>query len=349
MLLIVVLALGAALLYGVADFMGGVAARRITVLLATTINYTFAAAVIVAAAFGGEWSAAAVGGGVIAGALAVVGLLTFFAALAAGPISLMSPLIALLSSVVPVVATVIVGEACDPSPGSRSPSPSSRRCSSESNDVPVLHVRPRTVVFAVISGASLGFATVALDGAPAFVLIFQCSSTRRSASRSCSAFAGPGRARAGVVGSSRCSTRTALRPSRRRSAHSRAAAAPTHRWRRTPVPREGRPTAAATRRARQLAALAGVLIGGANALLMIALHAGNVAVVAVLVNFYPAATVALAWGCCTSASAAAGHRSGARHRGLRHARARLARGTVAQPAPSTARPRADADRRPSRV
>ena len=38
-----------------------------------------------------------------------------------------------------------------------------------------------------------------------------------------------------------------------------------------------------------------MLIGGANVLLMVALHAGSVAVVAVLVNLYPVATVLLAW------------------------------------------------------
>jgi len=48
-------------------------------------------------------------------------------------------------------------------------------------------------------------------------------------------------------------------------------------------------------RARMLAAIAGLLIGGANVLLMIALHAGSVAVVAVLVNLYPVATVLMAW------------------------------------------------------
>ena len=67
--LIVVLALGAALLYGVADFMSGVAARRIPVLVATTINYAFASVVltIVVAAVGGAWSTPAIVSGVVAG------------------------------------------------------------------------------------------------------------------------------------------------------------------------------------------------------------------------------------------------------------------------------------------
>ena len=115
-LLIVVLALGAALLYGVADFMSGVAARRIPVLGATTINYAVASVVltIVVVAVGGAWSTPAIVSGVVAGLLAAVGFLTFTAALAAGPISLMTPLIALLSSAVPVVVALVLGERLEP-------------------------------------------------------------------------------------------------------------------------------------------------------------------------------------------------------------------------------------------
>jgi drug/metabolite transporter (DMT)-like permease len=313
-LLIVVLALGSALLYGVADFMGGVAARRITVLLATTINYAFAAVLMVVAAlvFGGEWTAAAVGGGVIAGVLAVIGLLTFFAALAAGPISLMSPLIALLSSVVPVVATVILGEMLRPLAWvAIALALVASVLIGVERRVPVSRVRPRTVVFAVISGASLGFATVALDSAPqSSALIPVLLDTTVGLALLLA-----------LIGAARLSTRvrrflTVLDTQNPAAAStppavaapppaatSPAVAAPpvgsTPLGAHAPpavahVPHGGA-AATATRRARQLAALAGVLFGGANALLMIALHAGNVAVVAVLVNLYPAATVALAW------------------------------------------------------
>ena len=60
-------------------------------------------------------------------------------------------------------------------------------------------------------------------------------------------------------------------------------------------PVDGHPVADPRRRARLLAGVAGLLIGGANVLLMLALHEGSVAVVAVLVNLYPVATVLLAW------------------------------------------------------
>ena len=110
MLLIVVLALGAALLYGVADFFSGVAARRIAVLVATMINYAVATVVLVVVVLtvGGVWSPTAIASGVTAGLLAAVGFLTFTAALAAGPISLMTPLaIAVGDHTPPTVSTTI--------------------------------------------------------------------------------------------------------------------------------------------------------------------------------------------------------------------------------------------------
>ena len=290
MLLIVALALGAALLYGVADFMGGVAARRIPVLLATTINYAFAAAVVVVATTvtGGEWSASAVGGGVLAGVLAVIGFLTFYAALAAGPISLMTPLIALLSSVVPVIATVVDGEVLRPLAWAAiALALVASMLIGVERRIHVGGVRPRTVVLAVISGVSFGFATVALDSAPepsalipvlletvvGLVLLLALVAAVRVS---------PAVGR--LVGVLDVHASLAA-PAQVDAQHTPGVASAS----------EQDVAASMTRRARRLAALAGVLIGGANVLLMIALHAGNVAIVAVLVNLYPVATVVLAW------------------------------------------------------
>lgn len=303
MVLIVLLALGSAMLYGVADFLGGVASRRIPVLLATTINYAFASVVLVVVLLvaGGVWAGPAITGGIVAGVLAAVGFLTFYAALAAGPISLMSPLMALLSSAVPVIVALVLGDQLGPIAwvaivlaivGSVLISIERR--------VDTRSAKPRTLLFAVIAGVSLGFATVALDNVPAeagmvpvfldtligFVLLM------------------------GLIGLAR------TMPSVRRlvatlDAHEpvlstpvvavpAAPVAPPHLM---PAYASGRAGTsvdsvdqkAARRRARLLAAVAGLLIGGANVLLMVALHAGSVAVVAVLVNLYPVATVLLAW------------------------------------------------------
>jgi len=288
-LLIVVLALGAALLYGVADFMSGVAARRIPVLVATTINYAFATVVlvIVVLAVGGVWSNQAIVSGLVAGVLAAVGFLTFTGALAAGPISLMTPLIALLSSAVPVVVALVLGDRLEPIAwiaivvaiiGSVLIG-LERRVSARA-------AKPRTLVFAVISGLGLGFATVALDAAPAdagMVAIFLDTTAGLVLLL-------------GIVGLARAV------PVMRRAvavldAHP---AEPGPHLADTPAPGAARlgagiRAADPRRRARRLAGAAGLLIGGANVLLMLALHAGSVAVVAVLVNLYPVATVLLAW------------------------------------------------------
>ena len=318
MLLIVVLALGAALLYGVADFMSGVAARRIPVLGATTINYAVASVVltIVVAAVGGAWSAPAIVSGVVAGLLAAVGFLTFTAALAAGPISLMTPLIALLSSAVPVVVALVLGERLEPIAwiaivvaivGSVLIGVERR--------VSARELKPRTLVFGVISGVGFGFATVALDAAPAdagmvpvfldttvgFVLLLALVGLARTL---------PVMQR--VVGVLDAHP-TELAPRPTEAAPHLAEPAP-HPTEAAPHLAEPVPHLAATpapgaarlaldriraadprRRARVLAGAAGLFIGGANVLLMIALHAGSVAVVAVLVNLYPVATVLLAW------------------------------------------------------
>jgi drug/metabolite transporter (DMT)-like permease len=303
MVLIVLLALGSAMLYGVADFLGGVASRRIPVLLATTINYAFASVVLVVVLLvaGGVWSGPAISGGIVAGVLAAVGFLTFYAALAAGPISLMSPLMALLSSAVPVIVALVLGDQLGPIAwvaivlaivGSVLISIERR--------VDTRSAKPRTLLFAVIAGVSLGFATVALDNVPAeagMVPVFLDTLIGFALLM-------------GLIGLVR------MVPAVRRlvatlDAHEPVLATPVVAVPAAPVapphlmpvsesgsadvPIDPVDPKAAHRRAQFLAALAGLLIGGANVLLMVALHAGSVAVVAVLVNLYPVATVLLAW------------------------------------------------------
>ena len=280
-LLIVVLALGAALLYGVADFFSGVAARRIAVLVATTINYAVATVVLVVVVLtvGGVWSPTAIASGVTAGLLAAVGFLTFTAALAAGPISLMTPLIALLSSAVPVVVALVLGDELEPIAwvaivvailGSVLIGLERR--------VDTRGAKPRTLLFAAISGLAFGFATVALDLAPADAGMVAVFLDTTSGLVLLLVLLGLAR---GVPAMRRVMAVLDAHPVD-------APYVDAH-------PVDGHPVADAQRRARLLAGVAGLLIGGANVLLMLALHEGSVAVVAVLVNLYPVATVLLAW------------------------------------------------------
>jgi drug/metabolite transporter (DMT)-like permease len=111
-LIVVVLALGAAAVYGASDFFGAFAARRIHLVTATLFNYAVATVVILLALLlvGGTWSSGAVWTGVVSGTFAVFGLLAFYGVLAIGPMSLLSPLIALIQSVVPVAVAAATGQ-----------------------------------------------------------------------------------------------------------------------------------------------------------------------------------------------------------------------------------------------
>jgi drug/metabolite transporter (DMT)-like permease len=111
-LIVVVLSLGAAAVYGASDFFGAFAARRINLVTATLFNYAVAAVLILIGVLvvGGAWSTGAFWSGVVCGTLAVFGLLAFYGVLAIGPMSLLSPLIALIQSVVPVAIAAVTGQ-----------------------------------------------------------------------------------------------------------------------------------------------------------------------------------------------------------------------------------------------
>jgi len=125
---VTILALAAAVLYGTADFLGGVASRRARVfaVLATTVP-AGAAVVIVMALLGeapglgsllghglgsptsvGGWGA--VGWAAVSGICGAAGLVAFYAGFAAAPISVVAPVAALVSTVLPVGIAIAGGE-----------------------------------------------------------------------------------------------------------------------------------------------------------------------------------------------------------------------------------------------
>ena len=126
--MVTILALAAAVLYGTADFLGGVASRRASVfaVLATTVP-AGAAVVIVVALLGeapglggllghglgsptsvGGWGAA--GWAAVSGLCGAAGLIAFYAGFAAAPISVVAPVAALMSTVLPVGIAIAGGE-----------------------------------------------------------------------------------------------------------------------------------------------------------------------------------------------------------------------------------------------
>jgi drug/metabolite transporter (DMT)-like permease len=108
---VTIFALAAALLYGSADFLGGVATRRTRVLAVLPLSAGAGAVVMLAAALvsGDPFRAAGLGWGIAGGAVGGVGLI-IYAGLAAGPMSVVAPVSALMATVLPVGFALAGGE-----------------------------------------------------------------------------------------------------------------------------------------------------------------------------------------------------------------------------------------------
>ncbi len=106
------LALGSALGYGVSDFVGGIASRRVAALRVVLVSYPIAMVLltVLAAIVGGHINQGAVVWGALCGISQAFGVWWFYAALGSGPISVVSPLTAVLVAAIPVGAGLVMGE-----------------------------------------------------------------------------------------------------------------------------------------------------------------------------------------------------------------------------------------------
>jgi drug/metabolite transporter (DMT)-like permease len=108
----VVLALGAGLTFGAADFTGGLAAKRTPAVAVTLVSQTVGVAVLVLLMklLPGTASPAAFISGALAGIAGALGLVTYLRALALGPMGVVAPLASVAGVSVPVAAGVVLGE-----------------------------------------------------------------------------------------------------------------------------------------------------------------------------------------------------------------------------------------------
>ncbi|MFD1714136.1 EamA family transporter [Amnibacterium flavum] len=261
----ILLALIASVAYGSSDFFGAVAARRRGSITATAVIYCSATVVAVSALLFLPWSMSpgTVVAGVLAGLFGIAGFVTFYGSLAIGPMSVLSPSIALINTLVPIVAAVVLGDslnlqgwvgvaaaviagllvAAEPRNGQR--------------------VLPRGLLLAVASGLLLGGSIVSLDAAP-----------EGSGALPASLDTLVGLIVIGPVA-------LVLR-----GGHSPA-------WLKRMDAAESSETLG-SRAFSGLTLAAGVLLGASNVLIVLALQSGQLAVVSVLVNLYPVVTVVLA-------------------------------------------------------
>ncbi len=112
-MLTVVLGLSGALVYGFADFLGGLASRRVRAVTVAAVAATVGVLPLLAGLLlvGGVFATETVLWGAAAGISGGVGVLLLYRALAIGPMSVLSPLTAVFAAVVPVVVAVLRGTA----------------------------------------------------------------------------------------------------------------------------------------------------------------------------------------------------------------------------------------------
>jgi drug/metabolite transporter (DMT)-like permease len=243
--------------YGVSDFVGGLASRRVAALRVVLVSYPVALVLLTALslAVGGHVTPPAIVWGGLCGLSQAFGVWWFYAALGAGPMSLVSPLTAILVAGVPIIAGVVLGER-----------PSllayagialaliavvlvSREVRQEDSgtDLRLNRFTAKVAWLTLGSGLAFGLNFVLIDQAPVDARLWPLVFARLSASLMVVAIA----------------------------AVSRNLAAPS-----------GVPL--------KLALTAGVLDTVANVAMLLALHASMLSLTSVLISLYPAATVGLA-------------------------------------------------------
>ncbi|AOW92272.1 hypothetical protein BFN03_04905 [Rhodococcus sp. WMMA185] len=106
------LALVAAIGYGVSDFVGGVASRRVAALRVVIVSYPLSLLIVLAIApfVGGTFTASSLLWGAASGIAGGVAIWWFYLALASGPMSVVSPLTAVLVAGIPVLIGLALGE-----------------------------------------------------------------------------------------------------------------------------------------------------------------------------------------------------------------------------------------------
>jgi uncharacterized membrane protein len=109
---VIVFALAAAVMYGSADFLGGAASRRSRALSVAALSVPAGALIMLLAAVvaGDPVPTTGLGWAVAAGAFGAAGLLVFYTGLAVGPMSVVAPVSALMSTILPVGVAVATGE-----------------------------------------------------------------------------------------------------------------------------------------------------------------------------------------------------------------------------------------------
>jgi drug/metabolite transporter (DMT)-like permease len=114
--MVAILGFVSAVVYGASDFLGGLASRRMSALLASFLGFAVAFGVTAVALVIERpvWSMPAVLLGALAGVAGAIGTAALYACLAVGPMSVLSPGVAAIYAVLPAVVGIALGERFPP-------------------------------------------------------------------------------------------------------------------------------------------------------------------------------------------------------------------------------------------
>ncbi|THG33195.1 DMT family transporter [Naasia lichenicola] len=114
--MIALLGLGSAIIYGASDFFAGLASRRLSSLFVAFLSSIVAGLLVLVGVLvsAPTWSTETVVLGSVAGLLGSIGTWAFYASLAIGPMSVISPGVATIYAVVPAIAGIALGERFPP-------------------------------------------------------------------------------------------------------------------------------------------------------------------------------------------------------------------------------------------
>jgi len=112
----VILGFSTALVYGFADFFGAIASRKISSIVVTAVSgiVGFFFLLTMIPFFGATFSRDAIIAGIAAGFASAIGITALYASLAIGPISIISPLGAVLGAMVPLIFGFFIGDRFGP-------------------------------------------------------------------------------------------------------------------------------------------------------------------------------------------------------------------------------------------
>lgn len=169
-MLTALLGLCTAITYGAADFFAAIASRKVRVVVVTALASITGLVVllVLGPVLGAKFSDDAFFWGLMGGLCSVVALLALYASLALGPISIVSPLGALLSAIVPaVIGVALLGESF--SFVGWIAIAMALIAVVLVGFIPGEHVelpKPRAIILAIIAGTGIGLAVTALARSP---------------------------------------------------------------------------------------------------------------------------------------------------------------------------------------